>query len=100
MFSSSQNFRSCFGASTASTWYVALGVKGPGHEHDHLLVMPRLRIRGVVPPQRIRPYGVRGKTLALFIVRGRLCVFGTYKKLVTISLKETSYLAKKTGRGV
>ena len=58
--------------------------------------MPRLRIRGALPPRRIRVYGVHGKTLALFIVRGRLCVFGTYKKLVTVRLKEISYLAKKT----
>jgi hypothetical protein len=59
------------GAYPASTWYIALGVEGPGHDHDHLLVMPKLRIRGVVPPRRIRPYGVRGKSLAFLIIRGR-----------------------------
>lgn len=93
VFPSAQNFRSDFGAYPASTWYIALGVKGSGHDHDHLLVMPELRIRGAVPPRRIRVYGLCGKTLALFIIRGRLCVFGTCKKLVTVSYKKT-YLAK------
>jgi len=57
VFWSSQNFRSGFGAYPTSVWYVAVGIKGPGHEHDHLLVIPRLRIRGAVPPLRIRVYG-------------------------------------------
>lgn len=97
MFLSAQNFGSGFGAHAASTWFVAPGAKGPGHEHDHFILMPMLRMSRTVPPRRIRAYGVRGKISALFIVRDRLCAFGTYKKVVTVSLKETSYLAKETG---
>jgi len=63
---SAQNFQSDFGAYPASTWYIALGVKGPGHDHDHLLIMPKLRIRGAVPPRRVRVCGLCGKTSFIY----------------------------------
>jgi hypothetical protein len=99
MFSFSK-FRNGFGAYPASTWFISVRVKGPGLEHDHLLLLQRLRICGAVPPRRICLYGLRGTALALFTISGRLCVFGIYKKLVTVSFKQNFYFAKKTGNAV
>jgi hypothetical protein len=39
-------------------WALSQGVMGPGHEADHLQLVPRSRIRGSIHPLPIRLHGV------------------------------------------
>jgi hypothetical protein len=69
-FSLLQNVQTSSGAHPASssiaTGVLSLGVKQLGFEADHLHLMPRLRMRGAIPPLLINVFMVcTGTTLPL-----------------------------------